>query len=102
MYRLIVTEYADNDLDSIISYIAIQLANPVAATNLLDQVEKCYEYLKSNPYMYERSHDVRLEKEGYRKATINNYVLVYKIDEIAKAVIIYRVFYGAQNYMKLI
>jgi len=40
--------------------------------------------------MYERCHDACLEKEGYRKATIKNYVLVYKVDETAKAVIIYR------------
>lgn len=52
--------------------------------------------------MYERCYDIRLEKEGYRKATIKNYVLVYKINEAAKAVIIYRFFYGAQDYVKLI
>lgn len=102
MYRLVVSELAHGDLDNIFSYIAIQLANPIATTNFLDEVEKCYGYLKSNPLMYERCHDVRLEKEGYRKATIKNYVLVYKVDEEAKAVIIHRFFYGAQDYVKLI
>lgn len=52
--------------------------------------------------MYERCHDVLLEAEGFRKATINNYVLVYKVNEMTKAVIIYRFFYGAQNYILLI
>jgi len=42
--------------------------------------------------MYERCHDTCLEKEGYRRATIKNYVLVYKVDEAAKAVIIHRFF----------
>ena len=102
MYKLIVAELAHRDLDNIVSYIAIQLATPIAATNFLDEVEKCYSNLKSNPLMYERCHDVRLEKEGYRKATIKNNVLVYKVDEAAKAVIIHRVFYGAQDYVKQI
>lgn len=89
MYKLVVSELAHKDLDN-------------AATNFLNEVEKCYGYLKSNPLMYERCHDARLEKEAYRKATIKNYVLVYKVDEPAKVVIIYRFFYGAQDYVKQI
>ena len=102
MYRLVVSELAHSDLDNIISYIAVQLANPLAAATFLDEVEKCYGYLKNNPFIYERCHDAFLEKEAYRKATIKNYVLVYKVDETAKAVIIYRFFYGAQDYINLI
>lgn len=102
MYRLVITELAHEDLDNIVSYIAVQLDNPMAAANFLDEVERCYDFLKSNPLMFERCQDVRLETEGYRKATINNYVLVYKVDETAKTVVIYRFFYGAQNYILLI
>jgi len=85
-------------LDNIVSYIAVQLANPTAAANFLNEVEKCYGYLKSNPLIYERRHDACLEKIGYHKAIIKNYVLVYKADEAAKAVIIHRFFYGAQDF----
>lgn len=102
MYRLVVSEFAHKDLDNILDYIAVQLGNRIAAANFLDEVGKCYDYLKNNPFMYGRCHDVRLEKEGYRKATIKNFVLVYKVDEGAKTVIIYRFFYGAQNYVQLI
>lgn len=35
-------------------------------------------------------------------APVNNYVLVYKIDEADKKVIIHRVFYGGQNYVNMI
>jgi len=102
MYRLVVTELAHEALDNIVSYIAVQLDNPVAAANFLDEIERCYGLLKSNPLMYERCNDIRLETESYRKATINNYVLVYKVDETLKTVTIYRFFYGAQNYILLI
>lgn len=102
MYRLVISELAHRDLDNIISYIAVQLVNPMAATIFLDDVEKCYGYLKNNPLMFGRCQDDRLEKEGNHKATMKNYVLVYKVDESAKTVIIYRFFYGAQNYLQLI
>lgn len=102
MYNLVVSELAHRDLDNIVSYIAVQLANPIAATKFLDEVEKCYGCLKSNPLMYERCYDALLEKEGYHKVTIKNYVLVYKVEEAARTVIIHRFFYGAQDYVKLI
>jgi plasmid stabilization system protein ParE len=102
MYKLIVSELAHQDLDNIISYIAIQLANRTAAGDFLDEVDKCYGYLKSNPMMYAKCQDKRLEKEGYRKALIKSYVLVYKIDETSKTVSILRFCYSAQDYVKLI
>jgi mRNA-degrading endonuclease RelE of RelBE toxin-antitoxin system len=43
-----------------------------------------------------------VEKEGYRKAVIKNYILLYKVDETAKTVSVLRFFYGARDYMKLV
>jgi toxin ParE1/3/4 len=102
MYKLIVSELAHQDLDNIVSYIATQLANPMAAGDFIDEVDKCYGYLKSNPMMYTKCQDNRLEKEVYHKALIKNYVLVYKINEASKTVSILRFFYSAQDYVKLI
>lgn len=102
MYKLLVTELAHQDLDNIVSYIAIQLSNPKAAGDFLDEVTTCYSFLKNNPMMYERCQDRRLEKEGYRKAVIKNYVLVYKVNENSRTVSIMRFFYSAQDYSKLI
>ena len=102
MYKLIITELAHQDLDKIVSYIAVELVNPIAAGNFLDEVDKCYGFLKFNPWMYEKCQNKRLEKEGYRRAPIKNYLVVYKIEEESKTVIILRFFYGAQDYVKLI
>lgn len=102
MYKLVITELAYQDLDSIVSYIAVQLSNAKAAGDFLDEVTACYGFLKSNPMMYERCQDRRLGEEGYRKAVIKNYVLVYKINEESKIVSIMRFFYSAQDYTKLI
>jgi toxin ParE1/3/4 len=102
MYKLLITHLANQDLDSIVRYIAVELSSPAAAGNFLDEVEKCYEHLKSNPFIYAKSNDARLEKEGYRKALIKNYLLVFKIDETEKVVTVYRFFYGAMDYFNLL
>ncbi len=102
MYRLVVTELAHQDLDNIVSYISVQLANPTAAGSFLDEVDACYHFLMSNPLMYEKCRDVRLGAEGYKKVVIKNYIAVYQVNEQTKSVIILRFFYGAQDYIKLI
>lgn len=102
MYKLVITELAHQDLDRIVSYIVVQLSNSKAAGDFLDEVTAYYGFLKSTPMMYERCQDRRLGEEGYRKAVIKNYVLVYKISEESKTVSIMRFFYGAQDYTKLI
>ena len=100
MYKLIITELAQEDLDGIIEYIAIDLANPTAAKDFLDKVQESYGYLKNNPYIYAPVEDRRLAKEGYRKALIKNYILVFKTDEKTKTTTIYRFFYAARDYFK--
>ena len=102
MYKLVITELAHQDLDRIVSYIVVQLSNSKAAGDFLDEVTACYGFLKSTPMMYERCQDRRLGQEGYRKAVIKNYVIVYKINEASKTVSIMRLFYGTQDYTKLI
>ena len=102
MYKLYVSELAHQDLDKIVSYIAVQLANPMAAGEFLNEVDKCYGFLKDNPWMYAKCQDKLLEKKDYRKVVIKNYILVFKINEKSRTVNILRFFYGGQEYVKLI
>ena len=69
MFKLIVTELAHQDLDHIISYIAVKLSNPKAAGDFVEEVTACYGFLKGNPMMYERCQDGRLAQEGYQDYT---------------------------------
>jgi len=100
MYDLLLTEIAEQDLDGIVDYITGKLANPAAACALLDKIEECYGFLKSTPRMYNECADAYLKSRGYRKALINNYLLIFRIDEKAQAVYVLRFFYGGQDYIK--
>jgi plasmid stabilization system protein ParE len=102
MYRLDVSGNAEQDFDRIIAYITEKLVAPVAAADFADAVYDCYDSLENNPYIYERCRDAKLNKEGYRRAVIKNYVLVYRISEEAKMVVAHRFFYGRQDYADLI
>ncbi|MCL1914055.1 MAG: type II toxin-antitoxin system RelE/ParE family toxin [Eubacteriaceae bacterium] len=98
MYKKRVSGLADSDLRRIIGYIKHSLFAPGAASSFMGAVQECYGRLEKKPYIYALCNDERLAREGYRKAPVKNYVLIYKIDEEAKAVDIYRFFFGAEDY----
>lgn len=102
MYKLIISESANEDLDRIITYIVNNLCNPSAATSLLNEIEARYLLLLSNPKIYELCQDPRLAIQGYRKAVIKNYAMIYRIDEVEKTIGIIRFFYSAMDFVKLI
>ena len=101
-YKVESTPSADQDLESIVSYIAEDLDNLAAATRFLDEVDACYAHLETMPLMYELCRDARLRALGYRKAIINHYVMIYRVEEDIKTVHIMRFFYGRRDYEKLI
>lgn len=101
-YKLMITQAAHQDLDDALHYIAQRLSNPIAAGDLLSQVEACYAQLREFPFSYALCHDARLRQSGYRKAVIGNYILVYHPAEETATVYVLRFFYGGRDYEKLI
>ena len=101
-YRLIVSKEAHKDIDEITSYIAHELNNTHAAIGFLDDVEASYRHVGEQPLMYSLFSDERLQKQGYRKIPIKNYLIIYRVDEAQKHVFIVRVIYGSRDYAKLL
>ncbi|MDR1069279.1 MAG: type II toxin-antitoxin system RelE/ParE family toxin [Gracilibacteraceae bacterium] len=101
-YTVRLAQSAERDIDEILAYIAETLQNPKAAADLADELDARFETLESQPLMFELSVNVRLRRRGYRRFPVKNYVVFYQVDEAAKAVIIARVFYGRQDYERLL
>ena len=102
MYNVTVTDEANTDLDEILGYIALALANPQAAASLADKIAECYDDLSDTPYMYGQCQNPRLQALGYRRVSIQHYVMVYRVDEQSKTVYVLRFFYGPRDYERLI
>ena len=101
-YKLIVSKEAHRDIDEIANYIAYELKNTEAAINFFNDVEDGYRFVEDNPFMYSLCGDKWLQKEGYRKIPIKNYLVIYRVDETQKYVFIVRVIYGLRDYAKLL
>jgi plasmid stabilization system protein ParE len=101
MYKVDISNRAEYELDKILSYIAEDLNAPQAASAFADKVYESYNILENNPYIFEECRDPRLQREGYRRAVIKNYVMLYKIYD-QKLVVVHHFFYGGQDYGNLV
>ena len=100
MYSVVVSAQADDDLDAILAYFVGKLGNREAAIRFVDAVDGVYDNLARYPMMYGLSFDGRLAEKGYRSVVIENHIMLYKVDEDHRRVLVARFFYGKRDYGK--
>ena len=91
-YSLKISKDAQVELEKIADYISESLCNPLAALEFLDRVKKCYVSLSENPLIYQVCDNIKNGDKEYRKAVINNYLLIYRVDEKTKSVYVLHFF----------
>lgn len=102
MYKIFVTEAAQNDLKEAADYIANELKNRTAALHLLHMVEKEAYSLSEMPKRYPLIDDEFLKSEGFRFSVINNYLLFYVVRDETKTVVIERFLYARRNWIDML
>lgn len=94
-YRL--TGKAEADLDSILSYMAVQLANPQAAAAFLEKLQDAISEACSFPESGSLVDNEFLPCKTIRKKQVGNYILYYVPDEKTETIYILRILYGRRN-----
>lgn len=94
-YRL--TEKADADLDDIVRYIAVELANPKAASDFMDKLQASIEEACSFPESGPLVVNEYLPDTKVRKKLVGNYIFYYLPDSAEKTIFVLRIVYGRRN-----
>ena len=97
-YKVKFTLIADKDIDNIFLYIFNELKAPMAAENLLNEIEQKIKKIADMPYSCPLVDDKFLREKGYRKLVVKNYIALYVVSDDEKLVKIMRVIYGASDY----
>ena len=100
MYFVNITYIAEEDILSVIKYIANVLNAPTAANNLLNEIERQENTLKNTPNIYQTVSDEYLAKKGLKYTSIKNHILFYTVNEEEKTVNVIRFLYGRRNWKK--
>ena len=83
VYNLIMTERAEELLDSLVNYLLYEFKSKQAASHLLDEIDEVIELIINNPYQFPKCSDNYLYYKNYREASLPQmrYVIVYYIEE---------------------
>ncbi|MDA3808989.1 MAG: type II toxin-antitoxin system RelE/ParE family toxin [Spirochaetaceae bacterium] len=101
-YKTFFTRKAYEDLRDIYRYIKEELQNNSSAIKIVDEVEERIATLEEYPLSGSLVQDEILQRKGYRKLIINNYIALYTTDDQQHEVHIIRIIYGKRDYQDLI
>lgn len=101
-YRILRTDKANDQLYSILQYIAEDSGSVELALKYLGVLEAEIRKLETTPHMGSRPRYSILRKQGYRVLIIRRHLVFYKSDDERQEVIIYAVVDSRQQYLNLI
>lgn len=96
-YKFAFTPLAEQDIDSVLDYISENLKNKKAAVDMLDKVENAIENACVLPYGFPDCEIYFIADDKIRHVTIDNYVMIYGVDEENKQINILRFRYAKMN-----
>lgn len=101
-YRLEFTPKAEEDLEQIYGYIFGTLSAATEADRLVVNIEQAIMRLKEYPFSCQYVLDEPLNKRGYRKLIVDNYLVFYLVNQADEQVVVMRILYGASNYQDIL
>ena len=102
MYSIIITEPAEQDLNSAVDYFITVLKAPKAAQTLLDEIEDKINFLSNNPLIYEIENDDYLRERNIRSVLVRSHLLFYITNQKSEEVIILRILYARRNWLNIL
>lgn len=96
-YKVKVNPNAIRELDNIYEYIANEKSAPENAKGLVDRIKKAILSLGIFPQSHQERNEGRYAKKGYRQLLIDNYIAIFRIDEVNKTVYVVTIPYQGRN-----
>ncbi len=97
-YTVKLLPRAYRDLDGIYAYIAETLKEPTTASKLVDSLEESIFSLENIPRRGALRKTGDYANRGYRQLFVDNFSVVYRIEETKKQVIIVTVRYSKSQF----
>lgn len=99
-YNLVITEHAEEQLDSLVYYLLYRFKSEQAAGHLLDGIDNVYSRLEEKPLQFPRCKDTYLESRGYYEAAVPqmDYMVIFSIEDDTVNVV--GVFHQLENYLQ--
>lgn len=97
-YKIKFVEVAEYELNEIYDYIYWRLSSPINAKKFIEKIYSKLEFLKFNPYIYQTLFYQKNQDYKYRKIPIDNFLIIYSINEKENIVNILHIYYAKSNF----
>ena len=97
-YSVKLMSRALRDLDKIYDYISHTLVEPGTALKLVERIENAIFSLETMPYRCPERRRGAYAYRGYRQRLVENYTVIYRIQESEKQVIVVTVRYSSSEF----
>ena len=96
-YKVKINPKAICELDNIYRYIANEKLAPENAKGQTDRIKKAILNLAVFPQSHQERNEGRYAEKGYRQLLIDNYIIIFRIDEFNKIVYVVTIQYQGRN-----
>lgn len=96
-YKVKITPKAIRELDDIYEYIANEKLAPENAKGQIDRIKKAVLSLDTFPQSHQERNEGRYAGKGYRQLLIDNYIVIFRIEETSKTVYLITIQYQGRN-----
>ena len=96
-YEVLISKKALNDIDDIYSYISFEILEPQIAKNQVERIWSTIFSLSTFPNSHQNRLVGRYSGGTYKQATVDNYIIIFKVDENNKRVLVITIQYVGRN-----
>ena len=96
-YMIKINPRAIRDLDNIFEYIATEKLSPENARGQFNRIKNAILQLDTFPHSHQERTEGRFADKGYRQLIIDNYIVIFRIDDVKKIVTVVTVQYQGRN-----
>lgn len=96
-YKVKINPRAIRELDSIYEYIAAEKLAPENAKGQVNRIKNAILDLGTFPQSHQERHEGRYAGKGYRQLIVDNYIVIFRIDEANKTVYVVTIQYQGRN-----
>ncbi len=96
-YKVKITPKAIKELDQIYKYIANEKLAPENAKGQLNRIKNAILNLDTFPQSHQERNQGRYAGKGYRQLLIDNYIAIFRIDEVNKIVYVITIQYQGRK-----
>lgn len=98
-YKIKLTDEFLEEIEEISDYISNNLKAIDASNRLRVKVMESILILEDSPKIYEEIEKLDRLERRYRRIVVNNYIILYTIDETEKSIYVAHIYYAGRNYM---